>query len=358
MSTMKERKLEVYLYFILLGIAIYLVYRIFEPYLFAIVIAAIFAVVFDPLHKKVRRSIPKHESLAALATLLIVSTIVLVPLILYGIQLSDEVKNFYGMAFGQMQGDGILVKLTEAVNNLISTLSPIGVHWPVFNVAETQVYMFQFLAWIRDHFGDIFSGLTKFFFNAMIFLFSLYYFLRDGEMIRRRIVEISPFPRNQDEEIFAKLRQAIVSVVKGSMLVALIQGILTGLGFFIFGIPSALLWGGVAVIAALVPTVGTSLVIIPAVLYLFFIGSTSNAVWLLLWGVVCVGLVDNVLGPKLVERGINIHPLLILLSALGGLAYFGAVGFLLGPIVLSFLFALFDIYQSIIIKDVTPTSSH
>ncbi len=355
---MKERKLEVWLYFILLGAAIYIMYRVFEPYLYAIIIAAIFAVVFDPLHKRVKRSMPKHQALAALTTLSIVFVIVLVPLILYGIQLSDEVKNFYGYAFGEMQdGGGLMARVTTSVNSLIMSLSPIGVNFPVFDVAETQGYVFQMLAWIRDHFGDIFSGLSKFFFNSMIFLFSLFYFLKDGEMIRNKIIDISPFPKNEDEQIVSKMRLAIMSVVKGSMFVALVQGVLTGLGFFIFGIPSALLWGGVAVIAALVPTVGTSLVIFPGVAYLFFIGSTGPAIGLMIWGVICVGLIDNILGPKLVERGIKIHPLLVLLSALGGIGFFGAVGFLLGPIALAFLFALFDIYQSIIVRESGVTTS-
>ncbi|MFA6050316.1 MAG: AI-2E family transporter [Candidatus Paceibacterota bacterium] len=356
---MKERKLEVWLYFILLGVAIYIMYRVFQPYLYAIIVAAIFAVVFDPLHKRVKRSFPKYNALSALISLIVIFLIVLVPLILYGIQLSDEVKNFYDYAFGSMQdGGGITAQLTTAINNIIINLSPIGVHWPVFDVAETQGYIFQMLAWIRDHFGDIFSGLSKFFFNAMIFLFALYYFLKDGEMIRDKLIDVSPFPRNEDEQIVSKLQLAITSVVKGSMLVALVQGILTGMGFFIFGIPSALLWGGVAVIAALVPTVGTSLVIFPGVAYLFFIGSTGPAIGLLIWGIILVGLIDNILGPRLVGRGIKLHPLLVLLSALGGIGFFGAVGFLLGPIALAFLFALFDIYQSFIVRDTGSEASH
>jgi len=349
---MKERKLEVYLYFFLLAVATYIMYKVFEPYLYAILIAAIFAVVFDPLHKRVQRSIPKHQSLSALVTLGAVSVMVLLPIVLYSIQLSDEVKNFYGFALSGMQdGGGVLSSLTTAINNLIISLSPIGVNFPVFDIAETETYVFQFLAWIRDHFGDIFSGLSKFFFNALIFLFSLFYFLKDGEMIRKKVIEVSPFPRSQDEEIFTKLRLAIMSVVKGSMVVALVQGFITGLGFFIFGIPSALLWGGVTIIASLVPVVGTAIVIIPGVLYLFFIGSTGAAIGLAIWGMIAVNLIDNTLSPRLIGRGIKIHPLLVLLSALGGIGFFGPIGFLIGPIALAFLFALLDIYQSIIVKD-------
>jgi predicted PurR-regulated permease PerM len=324
-------------------------FKIFEPYLFAIIIAAVFAVVFYPLHKRMQKEMPNHPALAAFCTLGIVLLIVVVPLILYGIQLSDEVKNFYGLAFGAMQGDGIMARLTMSINNLISSFSPFGVHWPTFDVAETETYFFQFMAWIRDHFGDIFSGLTKFFFNALIFVFALFYFLKDGELIRKKIIEISPFPRDQDEFIFERLRGAVMSVVKGSMVVALVQGFMTGLGFYIFGIPSALLWGGVTVIAALVPAVGTALVIVPGVLYLFFIGSTANAIGMAVWGAVAINLIDNTLSPRLIGRGIKIHPLLVLLSALGGIGFFGPVGFIIGPIALSFLFTLFDIYKTVIV---------
>ncbi len=349
---MQERKLEVYLYFFLLGVALYVMYKVFEPYLYAIIIAAVFAVVFNPLHKRVQKSIPKHQVLASLTTLFIVFVIVLMPLVLYGIQLSDEVKNFYGLAFGAMQnGGGILSNVTNAINNLIISLSPIGVHWPVFDVAETETYVFQFLAWIRDHFGDIFSGLSKFFFNSLIFLFSLFYFLKDGEMMTKKIIEISPFPKSQDEEIFTKLRLAIVSVVKGSMVVAVVQGFVTGLGFFVFGIPSALLWGGITVVAALVPVVGTALVIVPGVAYLLFINHVGASIGLALWGMIAVNVIDNTLAPRLIGKGIKIHPLLVLLSALGGIGYFGPIGFLIGPIALSFLFALFDIYRSVIVRD-------
>ena len=142
-----------------------------------------------------------------------------------------------------------------------------------------------------------------------------------------------------------------VSVIKGSIFVALIQGVLTGLGFTIFGVSSPVLWAGVATITALIPGVGTSLVIIPAVLYLFTTSTTINAVGLLLWGVVAVGLVDNTLGPKLVAKGAKIHPFLILLSALGGIGFYGVIGFILGPITIAFLFALFDIYKTILVKE-------
>jgi predicted PurR-regulated permease PerM len=105
-------------------------------------------------------------------------------------------------------------------------------------------------------------------------------------------------------------------------------------------------WGSIAAVAALIPGVGTALVVVPGVLYLFFTGSTGYAIGLLIWGLLAVGLIDNLLGPLVVNRGIKIHPFIILLSVLGGLTFFGLVGFILGPLIIAFLFALLEIYKN------------
>jgi len=150
-----------------------------------------------------------------------------------------------------------------------------------------------------------------------------------------------------DETIFNKIAIAINSVVRGNLTIAVIQGILTAVGFTIFGVPNPFLWGSVAAISALVPSIGTALVLLPAILFLYFSGETFSALGLFLWGMMAVGLIDNFLGPKLVERGMRLHPFLILLSIFGGISFFGPLGFLLGPLVLSLLFALLEIYSAI-----------
>ncbi len=352
---MQEKKLEIYLFFILLGAAFFLSFQVFSSYLYALILAIIFSVIFSPLHKKISRHLVKHESLSALATVLIVGVLFLVPLVFYAVQLSDEVKHIYDSAFEQVEGKGLIERVTDVANNLVVTLSPFETEARVFDAVDTKNYVLEFLVWARGHFGDIFSGLAKFFLNLFIFLLAFFYFLRDGDKAKKAVVIISPFQDDRDEAILEKLRLAIVSVIKGSIFVALIQGVLCGLGFAIFGVPSAVLWAGVATVAALIPGVGTSLVLLPAILFLFFTGETSSGVGLLIWGAIAVGLVDNILGPKFVERGIKIHPLLILLSALGGIGFFGTIGFLLGPLTLSFLFALLDIYKTILVKN-DPTN--
>ncbi|OQW98324.1 MAG: hypothetical protein BWK74_04780, partial [Desulfobacteraceae bacterium A6] len=143
----------------------------------------------------------------------------------------------------------------------------------------------------------------------------------------------------------------INSVIKGNLTVAVIQGALTSAGFAVFGIPNAVLWGSVTAIAALIPGVGTSLVLIPAILFLFLSGKFLSGFGLLAWGAGAVGLVDNFLGPKLVGRGMQMHPFIILLSVLGGIGFFGPIGFLLGPLAISLLFAFLEIISSVKLQE-------
>jgi predicted PurR-regulated permease PerM len=202
------------------------------------------------------------------------------------------------------------------------------------------------LEWAFSNLDTVFSGASKIVLAVFIMLLALFYLLRDGRELKRQIIALSPLGDDDDNRIFKKLEQTIYSIFAGSILVGLIQGVLTGIGFAIFGVPNPALWGSIAAVSALIPGIGTSLVMVPGVLYLFFTGSTTPAIGLLIWGVLAVGLIDNFLGPIFINRGVKIHPFLILLSVLGGLIFFGPVGFVLGPIILAFLFALLDIYRA------------
>ena len=128
------------------------------------------------------------------------------------------------------------------------------------------------------------------------------------------------------------------------MIIAVIQGASTSIGLAIFGVPNAIIWGMVAAVASLIPGLGTSLIILPAILYLFLNEQTMQAAGLIIWGMTAVGLIDNFLGPKIVGRGMKLHPLLVILAVLGGFAFFGPIGFILGPLTLGMFLALFDIY--------------
>ena len=118
------------------------------------------------------------------------------------------------------------------------------------------------------------------------------------------------------------------------------------IGFYIFGVPEPLLWGAFTVVAALVPTVGTSISLIPAVVYLAVTGNSGAAIGLTIWGVVAVGLIDNFLGPKLIGGSTKLHPVLVLIAIIGGIQLFGILGFLIGPIIMAIFIAMLEMFRS------------
>jgi predicted PurR-regulated permease PerM len=211
-----------------------------------------------------------------------------------------------------------------------------------------DTYLRQGLAWIIGNMSAFFGGVAKILFNLFLMLLALFYFFRDGKKFVSSLVDLSPLKDSFDRHIIKKISLAVTSVIKGHMVIGLVQGMVTGIGFALFGIPSPILWGTIAGIASLAPTVGTSIVLIPGVLFLALSGSTLPAIGLLAWGIFAVGLIDNILGPFLIQRGVHIHSFLIMLSVLGGLALIGPVGFIAGPVALALLFALLDIYPSFV----------
>ena len=339
---MNNQKSELYFLLVLLAGIFILTFFIFKPFFYALILAMVFATVFEPVHKRVLAITRERKSLAAFLATISVLIVVVVPITLLGIQIFQEATGLYSSLIENSGATDLSRGLGDTLNNL-KKLSPV----PIESVPDVSQYLKQGLGWLLQHLGSLFANIAKAIVGVFVFLVALYYLFKDGRKLKSAVVALSPLQDIHDETIFNKLALAINSVIKGNLAVALIQGMLTAVGFAIFGIPNATLWGSVAAITALIPGIGTALVLLPAILYLYFSGETLFAVGLLLWGMTAVGLVDNFLGPKLVERGMRLHPFLILLSVLGGVGFFGPLGFLLGPLVLSLLFALIEIYFAI-----------
>ncbi len=171
------------------------------------------------------------------------------------------------------------------------------------------------------------------------------------------MVKISPLSPENSAEIVNRLQTMTGSVITGTVAMAVIHGILVGLGFLLFGLTNPVLWGLVAVVAAFIPIIGTALVVIPGIFWLVLTQNLAGAIGLALWGILMLGLIDNILRPRLIERRSKVHPLLVLLSVIGGLALFGPTGFLLGPLVLSLFLVLLEIYPALILKRGDKTRS-
>lgn len=315
---------------VVLGVTLFL----FVPYINAIILALTFAIVFQPLYRRVLKAVKNRKGIAAGLSIAVVAILVILPLVYFSYQVIQETTQLLGQS-----DSGYLMTLQNTLNQKV----------PGFSVDLNQKLR-ELGGWIVQNLGNIFSSISYFALILFISLFALFYLLRDGDEIREGFINISPLPNEYSRKILDKLELAVNSVVKGTLVVALVQGFLAGLGMAIFGVPQSVFWGSVSVIASMIPMLGSAIILLPASLFLIATNHFVAGIGLLLWSLLVVGTIDNVLRPFVVDKGINVHPFLILLSVVGGIDMFGLMGFLIGPLVLSFLFALLEIYPQIMGK--------
>jgi predicted PurR-regulated permease PerM len=336
---MKHNNSVNFLLFCLIG-SLVVVFFVIRPFLAPLVLAATFAYLFQPLQNKLLAYTKNHTNLAALLTEIIAIVIVLIPVTLLGLLILREASGLY-QALAQDHGN--FVQTAKDIFDRFRSVLPLPQDFE-FDLSQ---YAKEGLGILTSNLGSIFSSIAQLVLKALVFLIAFYFLLKDGAKLIDRLNALSPLAEKDDALILSRLGLAVSSVVKGNLLVGLVQGTLSGIGFAIFGVPNAALWGGVAAIAALIPGIGTALVMTPAVAFLFLTDNTANGIGLAIWGATFVGLIDNFLGPKIVGRGMNMHPLAAFLSVMGGLALFGPLGFLLGPLAMCIFFTLIDIYFSV-----------
>lgn len=311
---------------------------IFVPFLQIAIMALVISVICQPVYVRVLRMVRGKESLASLVTTALVIILFLGPLVALAFQVFKESIDLYD--YMSLHGDEKINDLMKGMFGWFSRLIP-GSQEFVFDLDQ---YIEYALAFVVDHSGALFSSVSNIIFNVFIFFVTLFYALRDSTKLRRFITLFSPLDDDMDRKIVGSMQDIIHSVVGGTLVIALIQGLVTSLGLYLFGVPNMVLWGMVAAVCAIIPGFGTALVIVPASLYLFAVGQVGAGIGLLLWGALFVGLIDNFLGPRLIGHKADIHPLIILLSVLGGLSFFGPLGFILGPLATSFLLVFLNVY--------------
>jgi predicted PurR-regulated permease PerM len=334
------RVVEYAFFFVILLLSGYLVWQVIAPFFSALALSLIIVTLCYPLYERILRLTPWHSrNIAALFSTLIVVFSIILPLVLVSLVLAREMVSFYH-ALGA--GQEFFVErsvdyVEEAVRKYI----------PDFELNFTDQIR-RVAEWFAHNLGHIVGGTVAAVFFFLISFIGSFFFFRDGKELLRVFVKISPLPDKKSYIILERIAQSIRSVIAGVVLVSLIQGILAAIGFTLFGIPRGILWGSLAAVAALIPGVGTAVIAVPAIAYLFFIGETVNAFGLLLWSLTVVALVDNLLGPYLMSRGNNLHPFIILISVLGGLSFFGPIGFVVGPVILTLFMVLLEVHHQYI----------
>ncbi len=338
-----NRVVEYVFFFVILVASGYMVWLVLSPFVSALALALIIVTICYPLYEKIESKVYKNnKSLAAGITTFIAVFLIILPLIFISTVFARELISFY-----ETLGAGQELSIEKYVTSFEATVQN---YIPEFSINLTE-QLRQSAKWFVGNIGAIFAGTISTLFVIFISLIGSFYFFRDGKEFLRILIKVSPLPNKDDEIILSRLARAVRSVATGVLLVSLIQGTIAALGFTIFGIDRAVLWGAVGAILAMIPGIGTPTIMIPGILFLFFTGSPMAALGLLIWMVVSIVVIDNIIGPQLMSRGNNMHPFIILTAVLGGISTFGPIGFIVGPVIVTLFIVLLEIYNQYIVKE-------
>lgn len=338
---MQQDILQRYFFITALFLVAVVIFFIFLPFFEVLLLSVIFAVALSPIHKKLTKVLFGKSGLSAFLLIVGFAGVIITPAFFIGSQVLKESQSLY--TYLVSDSTGFIDNISYAIEGPLKKIDP-----------SIKLNVREYLSFgadvVTSHLSSILSSLVGILTGIVLMFISLYFFLKDGKSFKDTIIDLSPLTDKYDEHIWNKVKNTINATVSGVIIVSVIQGLLTGVGLWIFGVPSPALWGTVAAVASLVPGLGTALVFIPAVIYMLLTGNSAFALGLVLWGGLIVGLVDNFLTPYLYSRGVKIHQLIMLFAVLGGLIAFGPIGFLVGPIMLSLFFAMIEIYQTLILN--------
>jgi predicted PurR-regulated permease PerM len=338
----------------LLFVVLWGCYALLKPYLSTVVLAAILAVLFSPVHRRIERRIGSRKNAAAFLSCVALTLLVVLPLLIIvllviqqgiesfkAIQAWADAGHFDTLAnrpFGKYVAD-----LTDLIYKEVSPIVP-GLEKSELKIGQwlTQVSK-QIGGYLLSQSGSIIGNVTSLVANFFLMLFVFFFLVRDGDRIVSFILHLSPLSHSREEEILRKIKEVAQSAVLGTILTALVQAIAGGIAFFIVGLPG-LFWGMMVGFASLVPVVGTGLVLVPATGYLLISGQYGYAIFFAAWGVIVVGSVDNLLRPILMRGAADMSTLLLLLAIIGGISYFGLIGLLFGPLIFGLATVLLYIY--------------
>lgn len=338
---MERRYVESFVFLALLLGALALVVFMVLPYLSMLVLAAVLAFLLSGAFEWLARTM-HSRSWAALVMTVAVLLAILVPLSLAGYRIAQEATGLYTSLNTRASSQHITVLLHQ-----LQTVTHSYIPATQLDAQAVSERLQQLLAWFVNNLGSVFTGVTRLVLHFFFFLLFFYYLTRDGARLKRSLMTLSPLSNAHEQQILDRITRAISGTLRGQVVVSVLQGIVAGVGFAFFNIPNPVLWGGVVLLASFIPTIGTASVLILTVLYLAATGQWTFAIGLALWAIIAIGLIDNVLSPKLMSHGTRLHPLVTMLAVLGGIGIFGPIGILIGPIVMSILFALFEIYLSL-----------
>ena len=335
---------------ILLAVVLLLFTILVKDYIVSLVLAIIFAGLSSPVYNWFLKRFKGRKKISSITTLIFFLLVIVIPSVFLLFEIVDQAS---------MVSKQILPFLEKQLQN-----QNIGTHklpdWIPFRKQLTP-YTEDIFSKISELIGSLsqmivdgLGSLTKstfaFFLNAFVMLYGMYYFLVNGSSLLKKTQYYLPLTKTEFKELTSTVISISKATIKGAFLIGILQGVLVGIGFSVAGIPGAVFWGSIAAILSVIPSVGTSIVYVPAGLYLLFNGEIAYGIGLLIWGFGVVSSVDNFLRPMLVGKDTQMPDVIILVTTLGGIGMFGISGIVIGPLIAGLLMSILKIYRKFLSK--------
>lgn len=331
-------------FFGLIGVLSIAVLYLFVPFFYPIFWAAVITIVFYPLYKTLGRYI-KWQNVNSTLMLLVVLAVLIIPLILLSLLVVNEsFKLFstigqYNIPTTENVSEGINVWAEKL--GLVPYVEIVKEKWTVYAQSGSKI--------IGSHIVSAAKSITqtsaKFIFMFFVMLYALFFFFRDGEKMIKRVMHLSPLGDTYENMLLDRFTSTIRATLKGTFIVGGVQGIIGGILFWVTGVPGAFVWAVVMTAVAILPGVGPVIVWIPAAVLMLVFGHTWQGLTIVAVGAGVIGTIDNLLRPMIVGKDIEMHPVIVLFSTLGGILIFGISGFIIGPVIAALYMAVVSIYD-------------
>ncbi|MGI9521044.1 MAG: AI-2E family transporter [Hyphomicrobiaceae bacterium] len=328
-----------------------------QSFLVALFLAAVFSALAHPFYRYINSAVGERPGWAAALTLLFISLALLIPGIALLIMVAQQAQDIAQHAIPWIEREFLTSPNAEIeIPDWVPLREQIR-DWLPNITAKLGEILSQVGASVAQAVSAITSSAAGFFLNLFVLLYAMFYFLTNGPDLLKDLKVSATALAGVQDRVFQRAVVVTRATLKGTLIIGIVQGLLGGIGFAVFGVGAAAFWGAVMAIASMLPVVGTSLIWVPAVVYLFATGDTTAAIGLALWSAVVVSNIDNVLRPVLVGGDTAMPDLVILISTFGGLSMFGAAGLILGPVVAAVFFTMLDIASNTFSHDSIETHS-
>lgn len=348
-ETQARRKIITWLLIALTLLVALICYNILKPFFSVFSWSLALGVVGYPLFVRLDRS-TQNKNLAAAVTVFLIAVLIVGPSVYVVREIITQTTSISGEFAGALQ-TGSLAKLVESNPKLSKPYRWLNRH---LNLNQNmQVWVANLNEKIPSAFVLSIWSVVQFF----LVLFTIFFVFRDRQKVLHELQRFVPLSFRETNWLFSRVSETIYATLSGTLIVAMAQGFLGGLMFWILGLPAPVLWGFVMSMLAMVPGLGAAVVWLPTGIYLLTQGDHYRAIILIVWGALAVGLIDNLLYPLIVGRKLHFHTVVIFFFVLGGIMFFGPAGIILGPVFLSVASALLDTWQRRLTLTTEPKNS-